>query len=174
MIFEKIKLRAPEPEDLAILYAWENDPSIWQVSNTLSPFSKYTLRKYIENSHKSIFETGQLRFMIEIIESTKTIGTIDLFDFDPFNLRAGIGILIADTEERRKGYAMMSIRCLVDYCFNHLKLHQIYCNITMDNTASIDLFTKTGFVEVGRKKDWIRENKGFLDEIMFQMINPLA
>ncbi|HCC72029.1 MAG TPA: GNAT family N-acetyltransferase, partial [Bacteroidales bacterium] len=85
MIYDKIKLRAPEPEDLVILYNWENDPSIWQVSNTLSPFSKYTLRKYIENSHKSIFETGQLRFMIEIIQLEKTIGTIDLFDFDPFH-----------------------------------------------------------------------------------------
>ncbi|HDZ41297.1 MAG TPA: N-acetyltransferase [Bacteroidetes bacterium] len=174
MIFDKIKLRAPEPEDLAILYAWENDPSIWQISNTLSPFSKYTLRKYIENSHKSVFETGQLRFMIEITDSGKTIGTIDLFDLDVFNLRAGIGILIADTGERRKGYAGMSIRCLTDYCFRHLKLHQVYCNITEDNHPSIDLFTRIGFVKVGRKKDWIRENKGFSDEIMFQMINQLV
>ena len=172
MIYDKIKLRAPEPEDLAILYKWENDPSIWQVSNTLSPFSKYTLRKYIENSHKSIFETGQLRFMVEINETGKTIGTIDLFDFDPFNLRAGVGILIADTEERRKGYAAMATRCLVDYCFSHLKLHQLYCNITEDNKVSIDLFKKLGFIEIGLKKDWIRENKGFSDEIMFQMINP--
>lgn len=174
MKYDKIKLRAPEPEDLAILYKWENDPSIWQVSNTLSPFSKYTLRKYIENSHKSIFETGQLRFMIEINENSKTIGTIDLFDFDPFNLRAGVGILIADTDERRKGYAAMAIRCLLDYCFSNLKLHQLYCNITEDNKASIELFRKMGFIEIGRKKEWIRENKGFSDEIMFQMINPLS
>jgi diamine N-acetyltransferase len=174
MIYDKIKLRAPEPEDLAILYKWENDPSIWQVSNTLSPFSKYTLRKYIENSHKSIFETGQLRFMIEINENSRTIGTIDLFDFDPFNLRAGVGILIAETDERRKGYAGMAVRCLLNYCFTNLKLHQLYCNITEDNKPSIDLFNKVGFIEIGRKKDWIRENKGFSDEIMFQMLNPEA
>lgn len=172
MIFDKIKLRAPEPEDLAILYKWENDPDIWQISNTLSPFSKYTLRKYIENSSKSVFETGQLRFMIEIIENGKTIGTIDLFDFDPFHLRAGVGVLIADTKERRKGYAEMSIRCLADYCFNHLKLHQLYCNITDDNKPSISLFTKIGFFEIGRKKEWIRDSNGFKNEIMFQMINP--
>jgi len=170
MIYEKIKLRAPEPEDLAILYEWENNPSIWEISNTLSPFSKYTLRKYIENSHKSIFETGQLRLMIDILDTGKTIGTIDLFDFDPFHLRAGMGILIADTSERRKGYAGMAIRCLRDFCFNNLKLRQIYCNITVDNKASIDLFSKMGFIEIGRKKDWIRKGNGFTDEIMFQMI----
>ncbi|MBN1387266.1 MAG: GNAT family N-acetyltransferase [Bacteroidales bacterium] len=172
MIYDKIKLRAPEPEDLAILYEWENDPGIWQISNTLSPFSKYILRKYIENSSKSVFETGQLRFMIDIIATGKTIGTIDLFDFDPFHLRAGVGVLIADVEERRKGYAEMSIRCLANYCFNHLKLHQLYCNITEDNKPSVALFTKIGFVEIGRKKEWIRDNKGFVDEIMFQMFNP--
>ncbi|HCC72141.1 MAG TPA: hypothetical protein DEQ09_13460 [Bacteroidales bacterium] len=118
-----------------------------------------------------MFETGQLRFMIEIIQLEKTIGTIDLFDFDPFHLRAGVGVLIADTEERRKGYAEMSIRCLADYCFNHLKMHQLYCNITADNKPSILLFKKIGFIEIGRKKEWIRDGKGFKDEIMFQMFN---
>lgn len=172
MIFEEVKLRAPEPEDLAILYDWENDTSVWQVSNTLSPFSKYTLRKYIENSHKSVFETGQLRFMIDISSSGKTIGTVDLFDYDPFHLRAGIGILIADKDERRKGYAMMALKGLIEYCFNHLKMHQVYCNIAEDNKSSVTLFSKIGFTEIGRKKDWIREKDGFKDEIMFQIISP--
>ncbi len=172
MIFEKIKLRAPEPEDLAILYKWENDPSVWQISNTLTPFSKYTLRRYIEKSHKSIFETGQLRFMIDSADKGNTMGTIDLFDFDAFNLRAGVGILIADKGERRKGYAGMALKALINYCFEHLMLHQVYCNITEDNTASINLFTKTGFTEIGYKKDWIKTKNGFKDEIMYQLINP--
>ena len=173
MEFKEIKLRAPEPEDLDILYKWENDTSIWQISNTLSPFSKYTLRKYIENSHKSIFETSQLRFMIEVGRSGKTIGTIDLFDFDPFHLRAGVGVLIAERDERRKGYAEMSIRCLADYCFNTLKVHQLYCNITEDNEPSIYLFTKIGFTEIGRKKDWIKDGSAYKDEIMYQMLSPV-
>jgi len=173
MEFKEIKLRAPEPEDLDILYKWENDTSIWQISNTLSPFSKYTLRKYIENSHKSIFETSQLRFMIEVGRSGKTIGTIDLFDFDPFHLRAGVGVLIAERDERRKGYAEMSIRCLADYCFNTLKVHQLYCNITEDNEPSISLFTKIGFTEIGRKKDWIKDGSAYKDEIMYQMLSPV-
>lgn len=171
MICDKIKLRAPEPEDLDLLYKWENDTEIWQISNTISPFSKYTLRKYIENSHRNIFETGQLRFMIDLRSSGKTIGTIDLFDFDPFHQRAGIGILIADKSERRQGNAEMALKCLINYCFDHLKLHQLYCNITADNHASIKLFEKIGFKEAGIKKDWIRLKKGYINEIMYQLIN---
>lgn len=172
MKYDKIRLRALEPEDLELLYAWENNDSYWLISNTVAPFSKYTLKRYMENSHKSIYETGQLRLMIDIYEEKKTIGTIDIFDFDPFHKRAGIGILVADEAERRRGYASMALKCLTAYCFNTLLLHQLYCNILANNSESIDLFKKIGFTQAGIKKEWVKVADGYLDEYMFQMINP--
>lgn len=171
MKYEKIRLRALEPEDLELLYEWENNDSYWVISNTVSPFSKYTLKRYMENSHKSIYETGQLRLMIDITGEKKTIGTIDIFDFDPFHGRAGIGILIADEAQRKKGYASMSLKCLIDYCFRTLQLHQLYCNILANNCESIDLFKKMGFTESGIKKEWVKTTDGYLDEYLFQLIN---
>ncbi|MDQ1297075.1 MAG: diamine N-acetyltransferase [Bacteroidota bacterium] len=172
MKYEKVRLRALEPEDLELLYEWENNDSYWVISNTVAPFSKYTLKRYMENSHKSIYETGQLRLMIDIFEEKKTIGTIDIFDFDPFHKRAGIGILIADEANRRKGYASMALKCLITYCFKTLLLHQLYCNILANNCESIDLFKKVGFTKAGIKKEWVKVADGYLDEYMFQMINP--
>jgi diamine N-acetyltransferase len=172
MKYEKVRLRALEPEDLELLYEWENNDSYWVISNTVAPFSKYTLKRYMENSHKSIYESGQLRLMIDIFDEKKTIGTIDIFDFDPFHKRAGIGILIADEANRRKGYASMSLKCLIDYCFKTLLLHQLYCNILANNCESIDLFKKVGFTQAGIKKEWVKVADGYLDEYMFQMINP--
>lgn len=167
---EKINLRALEPEDLELLYEWENNDSYWTISNTVTPFSKFTLKRYLKHSHKNIYETGQLRLMIDIIAEKKTIGTIDLFDFDPFHKRAGIGILIADETQRRKGYASMALKCLIQYCFTTLQLHQLYCNILANNCESIELFEKLGFVRVGIKKEWIQTADGYLDEYMFQLI----
>ena len=171
MKYKDIKLRALEPEDLGLLYEWENNQSYWSISNTITPFSRYNLKQYIENSHKNIYETGQLRLMIDHIEDKKTIGTIDIFEFDPFHKRAGIGILIADESYRNKGFAAMSLTCLISYCFEILKLHQLYCNIISNNVESIDLFMKQGFVQNGIKKDWIKTDDGYLDEFMFQLIN---
>lgn len=171
MKYEKIKLRALEPEDLGLLYEWENNDSYWIISNTVTPFSKYTLKRYMENSHKSIYETGQLRLMIDIAAEKISIGTIDIFDFDPFHKRAGVGILIADEANRRKGYASMALKCLINYCFTTLQLHQLYCNILSNNCESIDLFRKVGFVQSGTKKEWIKTSEGYLDELMFQLIN---
>jgi diamine N-acetyltransferase len=171
MKFDKIKLRALEPEDLELLYQWENNDSYWIISNTVIPFSKYTLKRYLENSHKNIYETGQLRLMIDLIADKKTIGTIDIFDFDPFHKRAGLGILIADEDQRKKGYATMALNCLISYCFSTLQLHQIYCNILSNNCESIDLFKKLGFIQAGVKKEWIKTSEGYLDEYIFQLIN---
>jgi diamine N-acetyltransferase len=170
MKYKEIKLRAVEPEDLELLYEWENSSRYWIISNTVTPFSKFTLKRYIENSHKNIYETGQLRLMIDHIKTKKTIGTIDLFDFDPFHKRAGLGILIADEGYRRKGYASMALKCLIDYCFKTLLLHQLYCNILTNNCESMELFKKLGFEEIGVKKDWIKTDDGYLNEHMFQLI----
>jgi len=164
-------LRPPEPEDLENLYKWENDTDIWQVSNTIVPFSRFTLRKYIETSHLDIYENQQLRFMIDTINEHNTVGTIDLFDFDPYHHRAGIGILIGEDNFREKGYADDALKVLIRYGFNVLMLHQLYCNIGAKNIASIHLFEKNGFKLVGEKREWLRTQEGWDSEYLYQLIN---
>ena len=166
---EQIYLRALEPNDVNILYKWENETSVWHLSNTVSPFSKYVLEQYVQNSHLDIYTTKQLRLII-CDKTEKTIGCIDLFDFDPKNLRAGIGILIAEEPEKQKGYATEALKLLVTYCFNVLNLHQLYCNINTDNTISLSLFQKQGFVVTGTKKQWNKSTLGWKDECFLQLL----
>jgi len=174
MIENEIVLRAPEPEDIDMLYRWENDPEIWHVSNTITPFSKYILEKYIENAHLDIYQVKQLRLMIDVKENrtrTRTVGAIDLFDFDPYHNRAGVGILIGDKSDRNKGIATLALKKFIDYCFNTLQLHQLYCNITKGNEDSLKLFRKCGFRITGRKAEWIKTPGKYLEELILQLIN---
>lgn len=166
-----IKLRALEPEDIDLLYTWENDTLLWKVSNTLAPFSRNTLRRYIENAHDDIYDAKQLRLMIVDKETNKTVGCIDLFDFEPFHLRAGVGILVYESEDRRKGFAKEALNLLIEYCFTHLHFHQLYCNITDDNDASIKLFQNAGFVQTGCKIDWLKYCNEWKNELIFQLVN---
>jgi diamine N-acetyltransferase len=165
-----IALRAVEPSDLELLYQWENNPAVWHLSNTLAPFSKHALKEYIENAKHDIYVTKQLRLIITTAKYGP-IGCIDLFDFDPTNQRAGIGILIADAQHRGKGYASEALEILCNYCFSILHLHQLYCNINANNTASISLFTKCGFIQSGNKQQWNRVPGGYVDELFFQLIS---
>jgi len=170
-----VMLRALEPEDVDTLFRWENDPEIWHVSNTLTPYSRYTLEKYVENAHLDIYQVKQLRMMIDVKESARgkarPVGTIDLFDFDPYHNRAGVGILIGEKSDRKKGYASEALSQFIRYAFHTLQLHQLYCNIATDNTESIGLFTRNGFYISGEKKDWLKTTSGFKNEYFMQLIN---
>jgi diamine N-acetyltransferase len=166
---EHIYLRALEPNDIELLYKWENNPAIWKVSNTLAPFSKFVLEQYLVNAHEDIYTSKQIRLLI-CSNDNKAIGTIELFDFDTHNHRIGIGIMIEEREEG-KGYATMALQLLCEYCLNVLLVKQIYCNISAGNLKSLHLFKKLGFTEIGLKKQWNRLTQNtFEDEWMLQLI----
>lgn len=170
----EIHLRALEPADIDLLYEWENDPAIWHLGNTFTPFSRFLLEQYLLTAQNDIFSSKQLRLMIDLNHPgalLPTIGSIDLFDFDPYHHRAGIGILIT-AEHRRKGYASEALGLLKNYAFTLLDLHQLYCNIDKDNNKSISLFNKQGFEKCGEKKDWLWHNGIWHDELMLQCIKP--
>ncbi len=166
---KNIYLRALEPEDLEFIHIIENDESIWEISNTQTPYSKFLIKQYLEHSQKDIFEVKQLRLVISSYED-EPLGMIDIFDFDFKNSRAGIGILIKDEAERKKGNGSEALQLLVNYCFTHLNLHQLYCNISEENEASIKLFSNQGFKEIGLKKDWNYVNSSYKNEYLFQLI----
>lgn len=167
-----VRLRALEPEDVDVLYRWENDSEVWKVSNTVAPFSKHTLRQFIDSQRYDIYETKQMRLIIECVKTGKAVGAIDLFKVDPYNCRAGVGILIYGDQNEGQGYASQALGILIQYSFMVLMLHQLYCSIAVHNTRSFNLFRSKGFSVVGIKKDWTRTTSRWQDEYMLQMLNP--
>ena len=163
----KIRLRALEPSDLEVIYETENDKSLWLYSNTSSPFSKHTLKKFIEDSHLDIIEHKQVRLVI--CDGSNPYGFVDLFDYDHVSRRAGVGIIIFE-EYRSRGIGSLSLKLIEEYVLNHVPIHQLYANISINNKESISLFKKNGYNQVGLKKDWIFYNNKFNDVLLFQKI----
>ncbi len=171
---ENISLRAPEPEDLDMLFKLENDTSLWHLSNTITPFSRFDLEQFIMLADKDIYVIKQARFIIEKTEGTQVfpVGAIDLFNFDPGNSRAGVGITVLE-EYRLHGSAGIALEILIDYAFNHIGLHQLYCNIEENNKVSLNLFRNKGFVDCGKKQDWNKTGNRWTNELMLQLINQV-
>ena len=165
---ENIIIRAAEPNDATLIYNWENDRDIWRVSETYMPYSLYQIEQFLMNN--DLFSMRQIRIMIERNNDNTCIGCIDIYDFDPIHMRAGIGILI-QKDYRKLGFARQALELIIHYCFNTLMLKQIYCLIDVLNNDSIKLFTNIGFEQCGLRKDWIKTPNGFIDEIEFQLIN---
>ncbi len=171
-----IKLRAPEPQDVDFLFELENDRKLWHVSQTLVPFSRFDLEQYIFSVNKQEpFAAGQVRFIIEYIESTENrkpvaIGTADIFALDAINRRAGVGIAILE-KYRGRSLAGQALDLLIEYGFNFLNLHQLYCNVEQTNEASLRLFESRRFEVAGVKKQWNRVNGEWVDEYLLQRIS---
>jgi len=161
-------LRALEPDDLDILYDTENDKSLWKYSNTSSPFSKHSLKKFIENSHLDIIEHKQVRLVLSD-KNNLPFGFIDLFKYDMINKRAGVGVIIFE-KYRSKGLGSISLDLIENYVKKYIPIHQLYANISTENIESIKLFEKHGYLKVGNKKDWIFYNNKYFDELLYQKI----
>ena len=165
---DTITLRCAEPEDAEQIYRWENDRDIWRVSGTHTPYSRFQIEQFLLDNN-DIATQKQLRLMIDLTESGNTIGCIDIYDYDGFNSRAGLGILI-DKAYRQQGYAKSALALCIEYLFKDLLLHQVYCSIDEINTKSQQLFLGQGFELVGRRKDWIKTIEGYLDVLEYQKL----
>lgn len=163
----RIVLRALEPEDIDLLYEWENDSTLWEISNARTPFSRHVLALYLRDATKDIYEQKQVRFII-LNEEPRPVGAVDLFDFEPFHQRAAVGILIHKPEFRRHGYALDALAALEQYSLHVLGIRQLTASIAEDNTASIQLFDKAGYKVTGIRKQWLKSPMGWKDEWFLQ------
>ena len=166
-----IRLRAVEPADTEILYAWENDTSVWSVSGTTEPFSRAQMEAFVAAQQQGdLLRTGQLRLLAETRRDSRAVPAVDLFQFDPLNRRARIGILIYPADARGRGYAADALDILCRYARERLHLHQLWCDVGADNEASLRLFRRAGFREIGIKRQWQLTPEGYRDEILMQRL----
>ena len=168
-----IKLRKIEPSDLPFLYQWENDATMWADSDTHNPLSRHDLHQYIENTTGDIYRDGQLRLIIESIEdtpvpdtqypipNTRTLGCIDLFDFDARNRKAAIGMYISP-DARGKGVGKQAVELLLDYAFGYLHLRMLYAIISVCNASCSHIYEQMGFAPSSPLKDWTIEGDAIL------------
>ena len=164
-------LRAPEKTDVDRIFLWENEPSFFESLPQAAPLSRLQVWEYIENYKADPFATRELRLMFDDQESGQTVGYVDLFDFDPVNRRAGVGIYI-DDEYRQKGFGTQALAQIETYAANTLAIHQLWAIVAIDNQPSLALFAKCGFKPAGRLRSWIRRRMQYADALFLQKLFP--
>ena len=166
----RFSLRAVEPEDVSLVYRWENDSSLWGDGCALAPYSRFAIRTYIEESlHQDIYQSRQLRLMVVCRDDEAVVGMADLFDFDPYHRRAAVGIYV-DAASRRQGVGREALDLLCRYAFGFLHLHQLYAHIAVTNGASLRVFEKAGFTRTALLRDWMKRGDAFVDVAVMQVL----
>lgn len=164
----EISLRSPEPEDLELMYAMENDTTLWSIGNATLPYSRYTLKEYLEQSRQDLFTERQARFVITLANS-EAAGMIDLADFDPLNSRAEVCIGLLG-KHRGKGIATRALTLLCEYTFKKLHLNQLYAFVPEWNDESLKLFEKNGFRKSALLQQWQRTERGYNNVFLVQKL----
>ena len=82
-----------------------------------------------------------------LISKTKLF-KISKLDIDFTNSSAGVSLIIANKNERSKGYGSLALNKLIKYSVKELNINKLYCNILNDNLASIKCFESAGFKRI--------------------------
>lgn len=166
---DTLTLRPLEPTDLDTLYRWENDSALWVVSDTVAPYSRQALWRYLEEYTGDIYAQRQLRLMITMTDDNTPVGTIDFLNFDPLNNRAELGLFV-DSGYRGKGLGRQALELLTLYAREHLGLRQLYVFIALDNETCLNLFESYGYRRVGVVNSWVKRGTQYHDVALLQMI----
>lgn len=158
-----IRLRALEPEDLALLYTIENDPQLWHVAASPGPFSRYALRRYLSEQPQDFFTSGELRLVIESERSGEVLGVIDLTGHSAADRRAEVGIALL-SEQRGKGYGAAALMELEEYACRFLQIRMLYVLVSASaHPACLRLFLSAGYEETAVLPAWHRGLHGYED-----------
>lgn len=166
----EMRVRAPEPNDLDMLYRWENDPTQWDNALCAAVVSRHALWNYLQNYDDDIFANGQVRFMLDVHEGGEitTVGTVDLCDFCGRDRRAFVSIFI-DEPYRGKGYGAQALKAALNVARLRYNIEIIAAMIAADNHASQHLFTSLGFEKSGTLSDWLSRGHTRVDALLYQI-----
>jgi len=161
-----IRLRAVEKGDLKQLRDWRNNPEIKKFMREYRELSMQNQMRWLESlAH----DRNTIMFVFET-KRGKSIGCGGLNYIDWKNSRAEVSIYIADRKYREKGHDVDTLKTLMEYGFEELNLHMLFCEIFKYNKAKISLFEKCGFKKEGALKHRVYRNGKYWDSLIYSIL----
>ncbi len=124
------------------------------------------------NSGYDRYEKGEMMSLaICLKENEVFIGSIGLYRINWDAHRSEIGYIL-DSKYSGKGYMHEACEALIKFAFEEVDFHSLEAVINADNTASIKVVEKLGFIrEAYFKENSVRYGK-FIDTVIYSLINP--
>tara|TARA_B100000745_G_scaffold292473_1_gene233344 strand:+ start:3445 stop:4038 length:594 start_codon:yes stop_codon:yes gene_type:complete len=164
---KKVVLRTLTRDDLPALTEWINDPEITQYLNMYHPMMFESEEQWYE---KLIDSTTNFVLAIETKDEKKNfIGTMGILQIDHRNQRAATGALLGDKKCHGRGYGTDAKMHLLHWAFRELNLRKVRSSVLATNHRSKRYLEKTGYRQIGvRKEDHLLRGR-FVDEILMEV-----
>ena len=169
---ERLVLRKIEPADAPQLLFLRSDEKVMKFLDREPLRSLDEARFFINRITDSLLLNDGITWGICLKDDPSMIGTIGFWRLMKEHYRAEIGYML-HPDYWGKGYTSEAFEAAMDYGFHHMKLHSVEGNVNPENTASMRVLEKAGFV----REAYFRENyyfKGrFLDSAIYSKLTPL-
>lgn len=165
---ERVYLSPIQPDDAVIYTRWLNDPEV-----TLGLGSHH--RVFSEMIEKATLEQmaqnqDEVSLAIVLLSTDRVIGNCGLMDIDHLHRKANLGIFIGDKAYRNSGYGTEAMALLLDFGFRVLNLHNINLKYFSFNVRGENAYRKLGFKEIGRRREAVRYNGRYYDDVEMDML----
>ncbi|MBI5876576.1 MAG: GNAT family N-acetyltransferase [Chloroflexi bacterium] len=170
---EKVILRALEREDLARVWAYNNDTEVELAGGGDPPMPQSLARL------ESEFEDGARRggrdgsnFAIEA--DGRIIGQCGLRQPDGLVDTTAqvyeLGIAIGDKVYWGRGYGRDAVRVLLDYAFRLRNAHKVWLKVNATNERGLRAYRACGFIEEGRLRQHVWGDGRHIDLVLMGIL----
>jgi [ribosomal protein S5]-alanine N-acetyltransferase len=171
---DKVTLRLPQMSDFEewaalreasreFLVPWE---PTWPADDLSRASFRRRLKRYAEDQRNDF----AYPYFIFRNEDQKLIGGLTVTNIRRGVAQAGSLGYWMGAAYARQGYMTAAVRALVGFCFSTLKLHRIEAACIPENTASVRLLEKTGFVREGYAREYLCINGSWQDHLLYAQV----
>lgn len=167
----RLILKEMTDADAAVLFEMRTNPELMKYIDRPKPNGIEDIHGLIEKMRQMKLKGEGISWGIYRKENPAlNIGNIGFFRIVPEHYRAEIGYML-QTEEHQKGIMFEAMQAVIQFGFDHMKLHSIEANINPENIASRKLLEKAGFVKEAYFKENYFFNGRFIDSEIYSLVD---
>jgi len=172
ILTERVKLRLIELSDLNSIHELHSLPETDEYNTLGIPKSieetKAIIKPWVEEN--LLDEIKNYTFAIEQRKTGKFMGLFGLKLGSKKYKRGEIWYKI-HTNFWNKGYATESLKSMINFGFNSLKLHRIEAGCAVKNIGSINVLEKSGMIKEGRGRQILPLRSGWSDNFEYSILD---
>jgi len=164
---EKVYLRSIEPDDIAFLHNWANDPETRGLTGEIRPSSYADTLEFYQKVQKN---EDRIWLAVVLRETNQTIGETGLLRMFPAWRTTDWSLIIGEKAARGKGYGTEVAQLMLNYAFGHLNFHRVAIGVVGFNTGALRFYERLGFRREGIQRDGYYYDHQYHDFLMLSML----
>ena len=166
---ERLLLRQINNEDVNEIFILRSDERVMRYIDKSPAQSLDDAYEFLTRIAELEKNTEAVTWGIALKDELHLVGTICLWNIQKEHYRAEVGYNLLP-DYWGKGIMQESIKEVIDYGFNVMKLHSIEANVNPDNAASIRLLERNKFKREAYYKENFYFNGKFLDTAIYSLL----